>query len=69
MVNIPSGVTTINSYAFESCQSLTSVNISSSVTSIGWGAFYDDTNLTVSRPAAKTDWTASYLGCKAVTTY
>jgi hypothetical protein len=38
-VNIPDSVTTIGSYAFSRCGSLTSVNIPDSVTTIGEGAF------------------------------
>ncbi|MCD8208079.1 MAG: leucine-rich repeat domain-containing protein, partial [Bacteroidales bacterium] len=37
---IPSGVTSINSYAFRSCYSIKHVEIPNSVTSIGDGAFY-----------------------------
>ena len=51
VVNIPSeyngiAVTSIGSYAFEYCTSLTSVTIGNSVTSIGYGAFYGCSNLT-----------------------
>ena len=42
--NLP--VTTIGSYAFEDCDSLTSITIPSSVTSIGYAAFVDCESLT-----------------------
>jgi sugar lactone lactonase YvrE len=49
-VTIPSAivglpVSSIGSYAFQSCTGLTSVTIPNSVTSIGGGAFYDSTGL------------------------
>ena len=43
---IPAGVTSIGSYAFEYCRSLTSVEMPNSVTSIGSSAFYSCINLT-----------------------
>ena len=43
---IPNGVETIGSYAFEGCDSLTSVIIGDSVTSIGFGAFWGFDSLT-----------------------
>ncbi len=43
---IPDSVTTIVNYAFEDCESLTTITIGNSVTSIGSYAFYDCTNLT-----------------------
>ena len=43
---IPDGVTSIGSYAFYSCDNLTSVTIPNSVTSIGSYAFYNCTSLT-----------------------
>jgi ketosteroid isomerase-like protein len=43
---IPASVTTIQSAAFNSCTSLTSVTIPNSVTSIEYGAFQNCTNLT-----------------------
>ena len=42
---IPDSVTSIGSYAFSSCTSLTSITIPDSVTSIGSSAFYDCTSL------------------------
>ena len=43
---IPSGVTSINSYAFEYCSNLTSITIPSSVTSIGSDVFSNCSSLT-----------------------
>lgn len=43
---IPNSVTSIGSYAFYGCSSLTSVTIPNSVTSIGIGAFYNCSSLT-----------------------
>ena len=45
-VTIPSGVTSIGSYAFQQCTGLTSVTIPSGVTSIGSYAFQQCTGLT-----------------------
>ena len=45
-VNWPSGIESIDSYAFENCKGLTSVTIPNSVTSIGDYAFYDCERLT-----------------------
>ena len=45
-VEIRSGVTSIGSYAFRDCDSLTSVTIPNSVTSIGFAAFVDCSSLT-----------------------
>jgi|GEM_PF-1959403 len=43
---IPDGVTSIGSYAFDGCGSLTSITIPDSVTSIGSSAFYNCSSLT-----------------------
>ena len=45
-VVIPDGVTSIGSFAFSGCSSLTSVTIPDSVTSIGWNAFSGCSSLT-----------------------
>ena len=45
-IEIPTGVTSIGSRAFEYCRSLTSVTIPEGVTSIGRSAFYNCSNLT-----------------------
>lgn len=45
-VTIPSGVTTIGQYAFQSCTGLTSINIPNSVTTIQANAFYECSGLT-----------------------
>ena len=43
---IPSGITKIRDYAFESCRSLTSVTVPNTVTAIGMNAFSNCTSLT-----------------------
>ena len=43
---VPSGTTIIGQYAFDACNSLTSLTIGNSVTNIGESAFYYCTNLT-----------------------
>ena len=43
---IPSGVTTLKDYTFDSCSQLTSVTIGNNVTSIGIYSFYECNNLT-----------------------
>ena len=53
-LNIPSGTTKIGSYAFNHCQSLTSVTIPDSVTSIGEYAFSDAGIKTVTIPNSVT---------------
>ena len=56
-VTIPDSVTSIGSYAFEYCRSLTSITIPDSVTSIGSGAFYGCENLTnVYYAGAEDEW-------------
>ena len=45
-LSIPSGVTSISSYAFFQCRSITSLSIPSTVTSIGSSVFEDCTSLT-----------------------
>ena len=43
---IPNSVTSIETWAFYGCSSLTSITIGNSVTSIGWYAFYECSSLT-----------------------
>lgn len=45
-VNLPDGLTSIGSFAFSGCTSLTSITIPNGVTSIGVAAFQDCTSLT-----------------------
>ena len=45
-ITIPSGVTSISTYAFSSCTSLKSITIPSSITSIANDAFTNCTSLT-----------------------
>ena len=46
IVLIPNSVTSIDSYAFNNCTTLTSIVIPNSVISIGYGSFYNCTSLT-----------------------
>ena len=66
---IPSGVTTIDAYAFYNCTSLTSIVIPASVTSIGEGAFMYCSSLTsITIPASVTtigSW--AFKGCTSLT--
>ena len=68
-ITIPNSVTSIDSYAFYSCTSLTSVTIGDSVTSIGNYAFYDCTSLTsVTIPDSVTNIDPSaFYACGALT--
>lgn len=61
--NIPDGVTSIGSYAFQKCTSLTSINIPSSVTSIDKYAFDGCTSLrTINYTGTEEQWNAITKG-------
>ena len=66
---IESGVTSISSYAFCDCSSMTSVTIPSSVTSIEWSAFEDCSSLTsVTIPNSVTNIEGqAFLACTGMT--
>ena len=61
-VNIPASVTSIGNYAFYDCNNLASVTLNSNPT-IGGGAFFDHTTVTMNLAAAEVDgakWTTFY---------
>lgn len=60
-LDIPDGVTTIGSYAFQNCNELTSVNISNDVTSIGSRAFFNCNGLTSVTFSNKTSWFMTHM--------
>ena len=66
---IPDSVTSIGSYAFEDCNSLTSIVIPDSVTSIGSSAFYGCDALTsVEIPDSVTSiGSSAFYGCESLT--
>ena len=66
---IPDSVTSIGSYAFSGCTSLTSITIPNSVTSIGYEAFYDCTSLTsITIPNSVTSIKSkAFSGCTGLT--
>ena len=60
---IPNSVTSIGGYAFEDCDSLTSIIIPDSVTNIGYGAFYNCDSLTdIYYTGTETEWNAIEIG-------
>ena len=67
--SIPNGVTSISSYAFSGCSSLTSITIPNSVTSIGYCAFEDCSSLTsVTIPDGVTSiYSSTFSGCSSLT--
>ena len=68
-IEIPNSVTSIGSYAFESCTGLTSIEIPNSVTSIGTYAFSGCTGLTsIEIPNSVTSiGTYAFYGCTGLT--
>ena len=66
---IPDGVTSINNYAFEYCNSLASISIPDSVTTIGDSAFKNCSNLTsISIPdSVTTIGDSAFEGCSSLT--
>jgi hypothetical protein len=68
-VTIPASVTSIGSYAFYGCTSLTSVTIPSGVTEIGMRAFSDCTRLTsITIPEGVTSiGSMAFAGCTSIT--
>ncbi len=70
-LEIPEGVTSIGSYAFSGCTSLTSITIPESVTSIGEWAFSGCSSLTsITIPASVTSiGSEAFYGCSSLTIY
>ena len=68
-INIPNGITEINSWAFAYCGNLTSITIPNSVTSIGDSAFYGCSGLTsVTIPNSVTSIEEGvFFGCYGLT--
>ncbi|MBQ7914152.1 MAG: leucine-rich repeat protein, partial [Clostridia bacterium] len=66
---IPDGVTSIGSYAFDGCGSLTSITIPDSVTSIGSSAFYNCSSLTsITIPDSVTSiGSSAFYNCSSLT--
>ena len=69
-VEIGSGVTSIGSYAFQDCSSLTGITIPESVTSIGYDAFYYCSSLTsITIPESVTSiGQEAFSGCSGLKT-
>ena len=68
-LTIPSGITSINKFAFYYCSSLTSVTIGNSVTSIGNAAFYGCDSLisvTIGNSVTSIGW-GTFYGCTSLT--
>ena len=62
-MTIPDSVTSIGEYAFEYCDSLTSVTIGNGVTSIGFEAFYSCDSLTsIKYRGTSSQWNAISKG-------
>ncbi len=68
-LEIPNGVTSIGSYAFSGCSSITSITIPESVTSIGSSAFSgcsSITSITIPESVTSIDWGA-FQNCSSIT--
>ena len=64
-MTLPETVTSVGEYAFDGCQALTDINLSSGITKIGAFAFTDCSNLSVSLPEGLTFLgTMAFNGCK-----
>lgn len=70
VVDIPSSVTTIDTYAFDGCSALTTVNIGNGITSIGYGAFENCTALTTMNisNSVTSIGNMAFYGCTSLTT-
>ncbi len=63
-ITIPSGVTTISNMAFASCSSITSINLPSTINSIGNGAFYGTSIASIEIPRSVTNIeSAAFMNC------
>ena len=70
-VVIPEGVTSIDNWAFQGCESLASVVIPEGVTSIGWSAFDGCKSLTsiVIPDSVTSIGYRAFKGCSSLTIY